>query len=127
MEVTPYVEQPPLSMILHRLGLFSRYVAMAVLGLIFMVNFTGALIPVGGVLVALNLLSAYSVMVSRYRIEWVCALPIIGTNLVALVLLIPLSSGVAIILLVVASLVKFERYVHLTNVAKTLRKLPAKN
>lgn len=100
---------------------------MAVLGLIFVLSFSGLLIPVGWGLIVLNTLSAISVMISRYRIEWVCALPLIGLNLIALILLIPLSSGVAIILLVVASLVKFERYVELTNVARNLRALPGRD
>lgn len=124
MNPTPYVEHPPLSAILNRVTLFGRYAAMSILGFILLSVFGGWFIPLGIAMIALNAVSAISVMVSRYRAEWVSLLPLIGVNLIAAILLIPLSSGVSIILLIVASIVGVERFIHLTNVAKILRKLP---
>jgi len=124
MTSSPYVEHPPLSAILHRVSLFTRYAAMAILGGILLTAFGGVFVPVGIVMIVLNTVSAVSVMVSRYRAEWVSLLPSIGVNLIAAILLIPMSSGVSIILLLVASAVKFERYIQLSGVAKKSRKLP---
>lgn len=126
MSNTPYVEHPPLSVILHRVSLFARYAAMTILGVILIASFGGWFTPVGIAMIALNAVSAISVMLSKYRAEWVCLLPMIGINLTALILLTPLSTGAILLLLMVASLVEFERFIHLSNVANTLRKLPSK-
>jgi len=127
MSTTPYVEHPPLSVVLHRVSLFARYAAMSILGVILIASFGGWFTPVGVAMVSLNAVSAISVMLSKYRAEWVCLLPIIGINLAAIVLLIPISTGAILLLLIVASLVEFERFIHLSNVATTLRKLPSKH
>lgn len=124
MSSTPYVEEPPLSAILHRVSLFTRYSVLAVMGLLLFLNFTGALPWIGLGILALGSASAFSVMLSRYRVEWVSLLPLTGLCLITAILLIGLSTGVVIMLLIVASVSMIERYFHLTNVARKLRKLP---
>lgn len=124
MNSTPYVEQPPLSAVLHRISLFARYAVLAIMGLILLVNFTGALPWIGVGILILGVASAVSVMISQYRLEWVSLLPLIGLCVATAILLIGLSTGVVIMLLIVASLSMIERYFHLTHVAGVLRKLP---
>lgn len=121
----PYVDTPPLSMILHRVSLFTRYSVLAIMGLIFTFAFSGFLIPVGYGILALGVVSAVSVMLSQYRWEWVSLLPLAGLCIIAAILLFEASTGVVILLLIVAVVSMIERYYHLFNVAKTLRQLPA--
>lgn len=121
----PYVDTPPLSMILHRVSLFTRYSVLAIMGLIFTLAFSGFLIPVGYGILTLGVVSAVSVMLSQYRWEWVALLPLAGLCIIAAILLFEASTGVVIMLLIVAVASMIERYYHLFNVAKTLRQLPA--
>lgn len=126
MNPTPYILKPPVSVLLQRLSLFSRYSAMAVLGVILFTSFVGAVQIIGVSMVIAAGAAAISVMISKYRLEWVALLPLIGMSIVTAILLAPLSTGAIIILLVVASISMIERYVHLVIVARTLRALPSK-
>lgn len=121
----PYVVEPPLSVILHRVSLFVRYSVLATMGLILTIAFTGFLIPVGYGILVLGAVSAVSVMLSQYRWEWVSLLPLAGLCIIAGILLLEMSTGVVIMLLISAVAAMIERYYHLFNVAKTLRQLPA--
>ncbi|MGQ3385304.1 hypothetical protein [Glutamicibacter sp. TV12E] len=94
------------------------------MGLILFMYFTGALPWAGLGIFVLGTASAVSVMVSQYRLEWVSLLPLTGLCVVTAILLIGISTGVVIMLLIVASLSMIERYFHLSHVARKLRKLP---
>jgi len=120
----PYVVEPPLSAVLHRVSLFARYAVLAIMGLILFMYFAGALPWAGLGIFVLGTASAVSVMFSQYRLEWVSLLPLTGLCVVTAILLMGISTGVVIMLLIVASLSMIERYFHLSHVARKLRKLP---
>jgi len=127
MTLTPYVKTPPMSAILHRVGLFTRYGVLSWIAFYFAAATTIPYITIPLLIVGFTAsLCGASVMMSMYQIE-LFTLPILIMGIVFVI--VALFSQILIItagLLLVAAIILIERWVHLLHVNSTLKTIKRK-
>lgn len=125
MYTTSYVREPMIAKIAQRFSLLVTYASTAYVGYLIVQGHTSfsGIITTGWIILIPSIIAAIGVIFGYARAEWVAILPLITGVLIAAVSIWNESSGFAVGLMVAVCAHSLFRFIHLTIVQSTLRKI----
>lgn len=125
MYTTSYVREPLIAKIAQRFSLLVTYASTAYVGYLIVQGYTdfSNMITTGWIILVSSLIAALGTLFGYARAEWVAILPLITGVLIAAVSILQESSGFAVGLMVAVCAHSLFRFIHLTIVQSTLRKI----